>query len=111
MTKVFTAVLAAGLLTAGATLAAEPDDLVLPEGFHATVFYDGSGPARHVAVRANGDVYLMTKQLGFGRPDPNKCAGKCPCPLTRLRRFPLVICLTGPFACLHEASPGLFPLP
>ena len=73
--KVFTAVLAAGLLTAGATLAAEPDDLVLPEGFHATVFYAGSGPARHVAVRDNGDVYLMTKQLGFGRPDPNKNQG------------------------------------
>ena len=59
MTKVFTAVLAAGLLTAGATLAAEPDDLVLPEGFHATVFYDGSGPAEK-GRRARHDASPVT---------------------------------------------------
>ena len=75
MPKVFYALLAAGALTASAALAAQPDDLVLPEGFQATVFYDGTAPARHLAVRDNGDVYLMTKQLGFGQPDPAKNAG------------------------------------
>jgi len=76
MAKIFYALVAAGVLTvATAASAAQPDNLMLPEGFSATVFYDGSAPARHLAVRSNGDVYLMTKQLGFGQPDPNKNAG------------------------------------
>lgn len=31
---------------------------LLPEGFEATVFHSGLGPTRHIAVRANGDVYV-----------------------------------------------------
>ena len=75
MRKVFCAVIAAGVMTATASFARNVDDLRLPDGFTATVFYPGTAPARHLAVRSNGDVYLMTKQLGFGRPDPNKNAG------------------------------------
>ena len=33
-------------------------DLILPDGFCATIFADSLGPLRHVAVRANGDVYV-----------------------------------------------------
>lgn len=41
-------------------LAAEPDGLTLPQGFHATVVAEDLGPIRHLAVRANGDIYLST---------------------------------------------------
>ena len=36
--------------------------LSLPEGFSATVFHPGLGPARHMAVRENGDVYVARSQ-------------------------------------------------
>ena len=39
-------------------LAGEPDGLTLPPGFHATVVTEGLGPVRHLAVRANGDIYV-----------------------------------------------------
>jgi glucose/arabinose dehydrogenase len=45
---------------ADAGRAADNDGLVLPEGFTATVFHEGIGQARHLAVRDNGDVYAMT---------------------------------------------------
>ena len=45
---------------AGPALAAEPDDLTLPPGFHATIVADGLGPMRHLAIRDNGDIYLST---------------------------------------------------
>jgi len=41
-------------------LAGEPDGLVLPSGFHATVVTEALGPVRHLAVRENGDIYLST---------------------------------------------------
>ena len=41
--------------------AASPDTVTFPEGFRATVFADAIGPARHMAVRANGDVYVNTR--------------------------------------------------
>lgn len=47
-------------LIAGPAVAAEPDDLTLPRGFHATVVAEGLGPVRHLAVRNNGDIYLST---------------------------------------------------
>lgn len=47
-------------LLAGPSLAQEPDNLVLPPGFHATVVADGLGPIRHLAVRDNGDIYVST---------------------------------------------------
>ncbi len=33
-------------------------DIRVPRGFRATVFHPGLGTARHIAVRANGDVYV-----------------------------------------------------
>jgi glucose/arabinose dehydrogenase len=44
-------------------LAAEPDGLILPPGFHAEVVADGLVGARHVAVRGNGDIYVSTNTL------------------------------------------------
>ena len=38
------------------------NELDLPEGFCATVFHEGVGPARHLAVRPNGDVYVKLRQ-------------------------------------------------
>ena len=35
-----------------------PPDIRVPGGFRATVFHPGLGKARHIAVRANGDVYV-----------------------------------------------------
>ena len=44
------------VLAAGLAFAAEPDGLVLPPGFHASVVSGGLGPTRHLAVRPNGDL-------------------------------------------------------
>ena len=41
--------------------AAEPDSLTMPHGFHATVIAEGVGPARHLAIRENGDIYISTR--------------------------------------------------
>jgi len=41
--------------------AAEP---TFPEGFTATVFADGVGRARHIAVRDNGDLYVALRSGG-----------------------------------------------
>src|SRR3984957_14106571 len=48
------------LFAAAPALAAEPDGLTLPPGFHATVVADGVGPVRHMALRGN-DIYLSTR--------------------------------------------------
>jgi len=48
------------LLAAAPALAAEPDGLILPPGFHASVAADGLGPIRHMALRGN-DIYLSTR--------------------------------------------------
>lgn len=45
------------------------DGLVLPRGFHATVVYEGGGPARHLAVRDNGDIYVTTQLPPFSAYD------------------------------------------
>src|ERR1700761_7028578 len=47
-------------VAAPAALAAEPDGLVLPPGFHARVVEDVGKNARHIAIRANGDMYIST---------------------------------------------------
>src|SRR5215813_7007658 len=54
--------LVSALMLAGAVpaLAAEPDGLTLPSGFHATVVADGLGPIRHMALRGN-DIYVSTR--------------------------------------------------
>lgn len=59
------------LLIVTFTVAADTNDgLVLPPGFHADVVYEGSGPARHLAVRANGDIYVTTQLPPFSTYDP-----------------------------------------
>ena len=53
--------LVSALLLAGSpVLAAEPDGLILPSGFHASVVADGLGPIRHMALRGN-DIYVSTR--------------------------------------------------
>lgn len=41
---------------------ADEVSLVLPDGFEARVVVDSIGPARHLAVRDNGDIYTMLKR-------------------------------------------------
>jgi glucose/arabinose dehydrogenase len=40
---------------------ADNGGLFLPDGFEALVVADSSGPARHLAVNANGDVYVKLR--------------------------------------------------
>lgn len=47
-------------------LVVESGGLRLPEGFRAEVFADGVGPARHIAVRDNGDVYVALRAVTDG---------------------------------------------
>ena len=59
MLKFAAALLLAAVIPASA---AEPDGLVLPPGFHASVVAEGVGRgARHLAIRANGDIYVSTQ--------------------------------------------------
>jgi glucose/arabinose dehydrogenase len=51
------------LLAAAPALAAEPDGLTLPKGFHASVVAEGLGPIRHMALRGN-DIYVSTRHGG-----------------------------------------------
>jgi glucose/arabinose dehydrogenase len=55
------------LLAAAPALAAEPDGLTLPPGFHASVVAEGLGPVRHMALRGN-DLYVSTRH---GRDAPS----------------------------------------
>jgi hypothetical protein len=60
MKKLFAA---AFVITVAAPVAQaeEPDGLILPPGFHASVVADGLGPIRHLAVRGNGDIFVSTR--------------------------------------------------
>ncbi len=40
---------------------AATEDFSLPDGFQATVFHEGLGKIRHLAVRDNGDVYVAKR--------------------------------------------------
>lgn len=40
--------------------------LVLPDGFQAIVVADSVGPARHIAVRENGDIYVALRSMKNG---------------------------------------------
>lgn len=53
------AILIAGSIVAFAA-SEEPDGLILPSGFHASVVAEGLGPIRHLTVRANGNIYVST---------------------------------------------------
>src|ERR1700760_3980426 len=59
MTRMLSAAFLA-LMAASPALAAEPDGLVLPSGFHATVVADNLGPIRHMALRGN-DIYVSPR--------------------------------------------------
>ncbi len=41
--------------------------ITLPAGFSSTVFYENLGRARHLAVEANGDVYVKLERLKDGK--------------------------------------------
>src|SRR5689334_17456232 len=47
----------------------DPDGLILPPGFHATVVAEALGAIRHIAVAANGNIYSSTPidQQGNGK--------------------------------------------
>lgn len=64
------AVLATLALTASIAHADSEDGLVVPKGFQVSVVYEGSGPARHLAVRDNGDIYVTTQLVPFSKYDP-----------------------------------------
>ena len=51
-----------GIAIAGSAMACDQDNagLTVPPGFCASVFADGLGHARHLAVAPNGDVYVNT---------------------------------------------------
>jgi glucose/arabinose dehydrogenase len=55
-----------GPVRAAAAECGRPDGLQLPAGFCATRFADGVGPARHLAVRGNGDVYVALSRSRSG---------------------------------------------
>jgi glucose/arabinose dehydrogenase len=63
--KVVRSTLAVPLLLATSmgnpAMAAGTDGLTLPEGFSATVVQEGQGTGRHLAVAANGDIYLASR--------------------------------------------------
>jgi glucose/arabinose dehydrogenase len=63
MRKAFVAALLASLCTAP-VFAAEPDNLILPPGFHASIVAEGIPQARHMAIRVNGDIYISTRHAG-----------------------------------------------
>src|ERR1700679_1292843 len=48
-------------LAAAPACAGEPDGLMLPPGFHASVVAEGLGSLRHLAVRSNGDLYASAR--------------------------------------------------
>ncbi|HEX6396026.1 MAG TPA: PQQ-dependent sugar dehydrogenase [Steroidobacteraceae bacterium] len=56
--KVVRTTVAIPWLLGGVAVAAGTDGLNLPEGFSAIVVQEGQGPGRHLAVAANGDIYL-----------------------------------------------------
>jgi glucose/arabinose dehydrogenase len=66
MKSLFAACALAAVITPA--FADEPDGLKLPPGFHASVVAEGLGAVRHMAVRANGDLYISTprNRAGFG---------------------------------------------
>lgn len=55
------------IAAASAACASPPDGLQLAEGWCATLAHEGVGPARHLVVDAQGDVYVRLRQgLGGG---------------------------------------------
>lgn len=57
----------AALLAAGTAPGALAADLDLPDGFSAQVFAEDLGLARHIAVRDNGDVFVIRRRGEEGK--------------------------------------------
>jgi glucose/arabinose dehydrogenase len=60
---------AAGMLASFAIAAqgaAPAVQIAVPPGFQVQVFHPGVGPARHIAVRPNGDLYVSARTRGQG---------------------------------------------
>jgi len=64
--KMFAAVSLLALAVSPA-FAGEPDNLVLPRGFHASVVAEGVGLGRHLAIRGN-DIYVSTNTARDAEP-------------------------------------------
>ena len=56
---------------AGSALAADNDGLTLPPGFSAAVVQEGLGNARHLAIAANGDIYVASRDGLVAMRDKN----------------------------------------
>jgi glucose/arabinose dehydrogenase len=55
------------LALAHPALAAAPvSEITVPPGFTAEVIHEGVGPARHITVRPNGDLYISTRAPSGG---------------------------------------------
>ena len=51
------------MASVGQVQAAEPDNLILPQGFHATIVADGLGPSvRHLTFRDKQTLYISTER-------------------------------------------------
>ena len=61
--------------TAASECTGDDSGLTLPAGFCATIFADGIGHARHLAVGANGVVYVNTWSGGYYGDDPLPAGG------------------------------------
>jgi hypothetical protein len=88
MTWLVLFLLSAGCIDKGLHGDADNGGLFVPDGFEALVVADSCGPARHLAVNANGDVYVklrinkgdsgnvaMRDVDGDGRADETELAG------------------------------------
>jgi len=58
--------IAAALITVQPEPAPDNGGISLPDGFAAVVVHEGVGPARHIAVRDNGDIYVALRRTGDG---------------------------------------------
>ena len=58
---------AAGAQSPGASSPAPDTEITVPDGFAATVFAGETGPARHIAIRENGDVFVALREPRAGK--------------------------------------------
>src|SRR5262245_14947903 len=66
MIRLFTAAAAMCICVSLPALADEPDGLVLPAGFHASVVADGLKGIRHMAFRNRDTLYISTRGANNG---------------------------------------------
>ncbi|HTN40051.1 MAG TPA: PQQ-dependent sugar dehydrogenase [Asticcacaulis sp.] len=53
--------LAAPIAAGAPSLGATAPEIIVPQGFRATVVFDGEGPARHIAFNSRGDLYVSSQ--------------------------------------------------